>query len=181
MSKIYTAIRDFQNEVVFVKAKSEANYGKYTDLKTLMLETRPYLEKFNLIVNQHLTHIEGIAAITTTILHEDESIESTTPLIHKPEDPQKWGAAITYARRYAYTTALGLLTDPDDDGELASSKRDNEAIKNAIKKLNNSENIEELKERFLSLGELIKEPRVLNAKDKKKEELDASSKSSTKQ
>jgi hypothetical protein len=36
------------------------------------------------------------------------------------EDPQKLGSAITYYRRYAIVTLLGLVTEEDDDGNAAS-------------------------------------------------------------
>ena len=127
MKELLEALQKFQDEVVFVKATSVANYGKYAKLKDLVIATRPALKKNGLQVTQSLTSIDGKPAISTNLLHTETSqeIASTTPLIHKPEDPQKWGAAITYARRYAYTTILGLLVDEDDDGELASQQRDN--------------------------------------------------------
>lgn len=124
MKEIFKALSAFQDEVVFVKAKRVANYGKYAQLKDLVTETRPALKKHGLFVFQALTEIDGKPSISTKLVHDasDEYIETKTPLIHKPEDPQKWGASITYARRYAYVTILGLLVDEDDDGELASTK-----------------------------------------------------------
>lgn len=37
-------------------------------------------------------------------------------------DPQGAGSAITYARRYALVSMLGLNVDEDDDGNHASNK-----------------------------------------------------------
>lgn len=37
-------------------------------------------------------------------------------------DPQLLGSCITYARRYAMTTDLGVAADDDDDGNSASGK-----------------------------------------------------------
>lgn len=124
MKELLQALSKFQDEVVFVKAKRQANYGKYAQLKDIVTETRPNLSKNGLFVQQALTEIDGKSAIATKLIHlpSDTYIESITPLIHKPEDPQKWGAAITYARRYSYVTILGLLVDEDDDGQLASAK-----------------------------------------------------------
>ncbi len=124
MKELLKALQEFQDDVVFVKAKSEANYGKYAKLKDLVIATRPALKKHGLFVHQALTEIDGKPSLSTKLVHEasDEYIETKTPLIHKPEVPQKWGASITYARRYCYTTILGLLVDEDDDGELASAK-----------------------------------------------------------
>jgi hypothetical protein len=38
-------------------------------------------------------------------------------------DPQGQGAAITYARRFAYMSVLGLVADKDDDGNAATRAR----------------------------------------------------------
>jgi hypothetical protein len=42
------------------------------------------------------------------------------PLNPVKSDPQALGSAITYARRYAYSAVLGLVTETDDDGNTAS-------------------------------------------------------------
>ncbi len=124
MKDLLESLQKFQDEVVFVKATAEANYGKYAKLKDLVIATRPALKKQGLMVTQSLTHIDGKPAIHTAVVHLESGQElyGITPLIHRPEDPQKWGAAITYARRYGYTTLLGLLVDEDDDGQLATAK-----------------------------------------------------------
>lgn len=51
----------------------------------------------------------------------EEQIEVTTPLILQKNDMQSLGSAITYARRYARLTTLGLKV-VDDDGNEASGK-----------------------------------------------------------
>jgi hypothetical protein len=38
---------------------------------------------------------------------------------------QKYGAALTYARRYAWAAALGIASDEDDDGNTASAPSQN--------------------------------------------------------
>ena len=39
------------------------------------------------------------------------------------EDAQGYGAAMTYARRYAIMGMLGLVADADDDGNATSALR----------------------------------------------------------
>jgi hypothetical protein len=54
-------------------------------------------------------------------MHESgEFISSTLTLKPVKDDPQGRGSAITYARRYAYASILGLVSDADDDGNRAS-------------------------------------------------------------
>jgi hypothetical protein len=124
MKELLEALQKFQDEVVFVKATDTANYGKYAKLKTVVISTRPALKKNGLHVFQSLTSIGAVPAIRTTLIHTETAQEQTdvTPLVHRPEDPQKWAAAVTYAKRITYATILGLLVDDDDDGELASAK-----------------------------------------------------------
>lgn len=151
MKELLEALQKFQDEVVFVKATATANYGKYAKLKDLVIATRPALKKNGLMVTQFLTSIDGKPAIATNLLHTDtkQEIASTTPLIHKPEDPQKWGAAITYARRYGYTTILGLLVDEDDDGQLASAKSElNNWVEDVDEQITNCQTVQELAKLF---------------------------------
>lgn len=151
MKELLEALSKFQDEVVFVKAKRQANYGKYAQLKDVVTDTRPYLKKHGLFVFQALTEVDGKPSISTQLIHidSDQVVETKTPLIHKPEDPQKWGAAITYARRYSYVTILGLLVDEDDDGQLASVKTEAQPyVENIEEELANTKTVQDLARLF---------------------------------
>ena len=151
MKELLEALSKFQDEVVFIKAKRTANYGKYAQLKDIVTETRPALKKNGLFVMQALTNIDTTPAISTQLMHaeSDQVIETKTPLIHKPEDPQKWGASITYARRYAYVTILGLLVDEDDDGQLASTKVETQPyVENVEEEIAGCHTVQELSKLF---------------------------------
>jgi hypothetical protein len=151
MKELLKALSDFQDEVVFVKAKRQANYGKYAQLKDIVTETRPALKKHGLQVLQYLSNIDTTPAIYTSLIHlsDEDAISTITPLIHKPEDPQKWGASITYARRYAYVTILGLLVDEDDDGQLASTKAETQPyVDNVEEEIAGCHTVQELSKLF---------------------------------
>jgi len=66
-------------------------------------------------------HESGAPVLVTRIIHTSgEHIEGEFPLVCKdPNDPQKLGSAVTYARRYALSAALGITAD-DDDGQAAA-------------------------------------------------------------
>jgi hypothetical protein len=56
-------------------------------------------------------------------MHESgEFIQGSMPIHAKKEkDPQAYGSAITYARRYSLASVLGLAVgDEDDDGNAAN-------------------------------------------------------------
>jgi len=60
--------------------------------------------------------------VTTVFLHESGETWESGPL-HVPaakQDPQGYGSALTYARRYSLMAACGIAPE-DDDGNAASA------------------------------------------------------------
>ncbi len=95
--------------------------SKFVSLDHLIAKTRPVLNAHGLSIVQSTTHIDGQPALETRILHSSgESFWSVMPLLLTKQDMQGLGAAITYARRYAWAAALGIASEEDDDGEQAS-------------------------------------------------------------
>lgn len=95
--------------------------SKFVSLDHLIAKTRPVLNKHGLAIMQSPSHIDGQPALTTTIHHlSGESVSATMPLLVAKEDMQGMGAALTYARRYAWAAALGICADEDDDGNQSS-------------------------------------------------------------
>jgi ERF superfamily len=97
--------------------------NKYVSLDSLMPQILPLLNENGLVLMQPPTHFEGAPALTTIITHpaSGESVEFTMPLILDKQNSQGQGSAITYARRYALLSILGLVADVDDDGAKAST------------------------------------------------------------
>lgn len=62
--------------------------------------------------------------LKTTILHvSGDKMEGRYPLRPTKNDPQGYGSALTYARRYSISAMLGVIADDDDDGNAASAPR----------------------------------------------------------
>jgi len=118
MKNIYKAIADFQQEVpVIHKATQGFNYS-YADLPAIFEIINPLLKKHGLGFYQA---VNG-TSLDTVIFHVEsgESIESKTDIpqgvqLNKMNDFQVLGSAITYIRRYALSSLLGLVTDKDTD------------------------------------------------------------------
>ncbi len=113
-------------------------HSTYADLASVVSATRPILAAHNLSVVQCFEPSEspGILAITTTLLHESGQWWSS--LLTMPLDkatPQGFGSAATYARRYAYSALIGVITEADGDAEAATSrnKPDDKPDQNALK------------------------------------------------
>ena len=96
--------------------------SKYIALPDLVQAVNPTLSKHGLGISQLVSNIDGQSALTTILFHTSgQYISSTTPLHLSKNDPQAHGSAITYMRRYAYMSILGLVADEDDDGNAASN------------------------------------------------------------
>jgi hypothetical protein len=95
---------------------------RYLTLDKLIAATRPILTKHGLAIVQYPTYVlrgdEGaMPALTTTLYHvSGESNTSRAPLYLGDKTMQGLGAAITYARRYAWQSVLGIAAEEDTDG-----------------------------------------------------------------
>ncbi|MEH2294014.1 ERF family protein [Nostoc sp.] len=124
-----------------IKAKAEFNSiqkdgtnphfkKKYATLDAVLAAVTPALGKHGLVIIQTTEICEGKTVLQTHLYHESgESITSNYPL---PEisDSQKFGAALTYARRYAVCAILSVTADEDDDAQIADTSKKTEPQNN---------------------------------------------------
>lgn len=103
--------------------------SKYAALPDVVAHTAPVLAKHGLAVSQFIDgEYLGGDALITYVIHKSGQYLSHVMRLHLPkEDPQGQGSAVTYARRYSYMAALGLVADDDDDGNAASRPKQNSA------------------------------------------------------
>jgi hypothetical protein len=121
MKHLFKAIADFQQEVPVIH-KGTQGYGySYSDLPAIFKVINPLLQKHGLGFTQLINSHDGQNYLTTTIFHCEsaEKIQSTalipTVSLKGMNDFQSFGSGITYYRRYALASALGLVTDKDTD------------------------------------------------------------------
>jgi len=121
---IYKKLLEIQKEINGVDKTSENPFfkSKYFDINKLLAVVKPVLNGHGIVLLQPLTNIDGNPAIKTILTDAEtgEMIEDITPLTQNP-DAQKMGSAVTYFRRYALQSLLGLEAK-DDDGNSASNK-----------------------------------------------------------
>lgn len=106
-----------------VKSSTNDEYdSKFTPLPQVMTAALELLNKHKVGVIQSPTTIDGLAALRTILVHESGvSFQDATKLALSKVDPQSHASAITYMRRYALMSMLGLTSeDDDDDGNKAS-------------------------------------------------------------
>ena len=130
MKELYKALAAFQQECptiakageAKVQTKSGGNYSyHYADLPSIVELINPLMKKHKLGFIQPLRYTEGVRKVATIIFHTEtgNSIESEIDI---PEvtfvgmnDYQSLGSGITYLRRYSLSSALGIVTDEDND------------------------------------------------------------------
>lgn len=139
------ALVAFQGEVPVIpfdsKVKVDTKRGgsyefSYASLTAIKEVCQPILAKNGLAVSQPITdgkivtillHSSGeyIASETTLPLNQKSAYDKTGAVIvydgevvTLPMTSQEEGSVITYMRRYAYSSMLGLVADEDDDGNV---------------------------------------------------------------
>ena len=142
MKALYTALVKCQSQIKTALKDSKNPHFKssYADLTSVMLACKDALAANDLAVLQlSRIHESGAPVLVTRIIHTSgEHIEGEFPLVCKdPNDPQKLGSAVTYARRYALSAALGITAD-DDDGQAAAGHTPAPAPKPQAKPASNS-------------------------------------------
>jgi len=123
--KLIGALLVVQKGITVVKKNSRNPFFKsnYADLEGTWAACRQILCDNDLVVTQMPDIAEdGQAVLVTQISHTSgQWMSSRLPLTPIKQDPQAQGSALTYARRYALQSMIGL-SPSDDDGETAMSR-----------------------------------------------------------
>jgi hypothetical protein len=97
---------------------------RYLTLDKLIAETRPILQAHGLTIAQWPTVIprgeDGmLPGLETVLMHAEsgENMSVSMPLYLTEKTMQGLGAAITYARRYAWQSVLGIAAEEDTDAK----------------------------------------------------------------
>jgi hypothetical protein len=94
---------------------------KYADIGSVLEAVTDALHENGLVILQPLDIDNGVPVVKTILLHagSGERIEGNALIVWADKtDPQKYGGGISYTRRYALMSMLGLNAE-DDDGQSA--------------------------------------------------------------
>lgn len=97
--------------------------SKYADLGACIEAVQDALNANGIVLLQQTKEDATGVTVETIFLHESGESWASGPL-HVPaakQDPQGYGSALTYARRYSLMTACGIAPE-DDDGNAASKR-----------------------------------------------------------
>jgi hypothetical protein len=139
MKHLFKSLAEFQQEVPTIH-KATQGYGyTYADLPKIFEVINPLLKKHGLGFTQLINGTELVSIVFH--VESGETIESKTAIpqgvaLKGMNDFQVLGSAITYLRRYALSSILGIVSDKDTDagGEQVKIEVKNE-VKDEIKKV----------------------------------------------
>ena len=123
MKNLIKALSQFQNECPIIHKDTKGHNYTYADLPQIFNVINPLLNKHKLCFTQLLEN-DGIRTILFHV-ESGEQLESftTIPLVKlgAMNEYQSYGSGVTYFRRYALSSMLGLVTDKDTDASGAST------------------------------------------------------------
>ena len=155
--------------------------GKYADLASCVDAVMDSLNSNGIALVQHLSECADGVIVETVFIHESGEV-LTCGKLHVPaakQDPQGYGSALTYARRYSLMAACGIAPE-DDDGNAASRPRssvDESAMYDHIEAIKSSASMDQLKTVYTTAyaacqGDQQWQAKMIAAKDATKKALE---------
>jgi hypothetical protein len=182
ISNISKALLQAQTNITFAGKNARNPHFKntYADLTAVIDAIKSALNDAGIVFMQTPSPSEsGTLALTTRLIHAEtgEYIEDTGVCPLPKSDPQGYGSAMTYMRRYSLASICGLYQD-DDDGEQARPRLDPNVLQKHLFNIKNSQNLGNLKTVYVeAIRELKADPLAMKSleleKDKRKTELEA--------
>lgn len=107
----------------------------YVPLENVAESITQTATKNGLAFSQEPSFDDGMVTVTTLVMHSSGEWIEYAPLKMKPvkNDPQAFGSAITYAKRYALSAIFGITSDKDDDGNEATQPQKTQHQQRATK------------------------------------------------
>lgn len=95
--------------------------SKYADLPSVWEAAGPFRENGIAITQSPMDAPDEYIVLDTQLTHlSGQWMRSRLKIRVAKSDPQGYGSALTYARRYALGCMTGIVTEEDDDGNAAS-------------------------------------------------------------
>jgi len=109
--------------------------SKYADLAACVEAVIDALNENGIALVQQSHHCEDGVIIETLFIHESGETISGGKLhvVAAKQDPQGYGSAMTYARRYALQAACGIAPEDDDGNRAVASHRPAEKPSRAVR------------------------------------------------
>jgi hypothetical protein len=126
INELATALSKAQGEMESAKEDSLNPHfkSKYADLHSIWSACRGPLSRHGLAIIQTMdVNDKGQLMLVTLLTHTSgQWVSSNCPVITQRQDPQGYGAALTYFKRYSLSAMVGVSSDEDDDAERAMDR-----------------------------------------------------------
>lgn len=158
INELANALAKAQAEMeVAIKDSNLSHFkSKYADLKEIVRVSRPCLTKYGLSVIQALDVDGDMDIIRTMLLHASgQFINSRVRICPGKAGDQELGKSITYLRRYAYASLLGVVCDEELDHDNAPKQPYKPASYAKINPDQLKSIMSALKENFDDVGEAV--------------------------
>lgn len=132
IKEIFGALSKFRAQVKQPAKTAKNPYfnSKYVTLEGVMQAIDAALPGTGLAYSQLVEDGGNGASVSTLVTHSSGEWMLYGPLTLAPtkRDPQGYGSAITYAKRYQLASAFGISSDIDDDGNAGTFGEDNRQV-----------------------------------------------------
>lgn len=104
-------------------------HSKYASLTAILKATKPALNANGIGITSRTRIVGEIIVVETFLVHKGKKfVRAEWPVGKLQTLPQQLGSALTYARRYALQSILGVAADDDDDGNAANGRKVNQQM-----------------------------------------------------
>lgn len=122
-ANVTQALIDIQSQLDPLRANATSHHGKFADLAAVRAALQPHLKEAKVAVIQRpIASPSGSCTLETVLRHQptgEEIVSTITIPMQRQNDPQAFGAAMTYGRRYSLLCIFGLVTE-DDNADSSS-------------------------------------------------------------
>lgn len=141
-ANVTEALIKVQANLAPLRANAKSHHGAFANLQGVMSALQPHLDVQKLaIIQRPVDSPSGSCKLETILRHQPtgEEITSTITIpMQRQNDPQAFGAAMTYGRRYALLCLFGMVTE-DDNADSASY-----TLEKLLRELSTAATIDEL-------------------------------------
>lgn len=132
LAELHNPLAD-QRADVPTKAGGRFSY-RYAALPDILDQVRPVLARHHLALLQSVVQeAPGTIGVITRLQHSSGRYQDFGPLVLPAAgDAQSVGGAITYARRYALCTVLGIAADEDSDGKSSGESTATQTVRSSL-------------------------------------------------
>lgn len=181
VAKIAPAFLKAQKAITFAVKDAQNPHlkSKYADLPSVIDAVKVALNDAGISFIQTPTASDdGRLHLATTLMHDSGEWFSDTAAIPVPkQDPQGYGAALSYLRRYALSAITGLYQD-DDDGERAKGIASNQ-VADWIININDAATLDDLRIAYdgaiaaaKTANDAFAQKKIIEAKNNRKKALE---------